>query len=42
MSINQAQRRQTAAELLALRSSLPVTDAVGWFGTWDVPDVAGL
>lgn len=101
MSINAAQRRQTSAELLALRDSLPVTDealsdrldlsvlelrkllrgstfdpigvwrvrdflvavaeskdvpvpafsvlkdsrradAVGWFGTWEVPDVAGL
>lgn len=26
MSINAAQRRQTSAELLALRDSLPVTD----------------
>lgn len=101
MSINAAQRRQTAAELQSLRATLPVTDealadrlgwttghvartlaveaadprqtwrlrdtlaavaraydlplpefstlkdsrradAVGWFGTWDVPDVAGL
>lgn len=101
VSINAAQRRQTSAELLALRHSLPVTDealadrlclsiselqellridtfdpigvwrvrdflvavaeskgidvpefsvlknsrladALGWFGTWDVPDVAGL
>lgn len=101
MSINQAQRRQTSSELLALRDSLPVSDealarrldlsvhelqellrvdtfdpigvwrvrdflvavaeskdvpvpafsvlkdsrradAVGWFGTWDAPDVAGL
>lgn len=101
MSINEAQRRQTSAELLTLRGSLPVSDealadrldvsvpelqsllrvdvldptgvwrvrdflvavaepkginipefsvlkdsrradAVGWFGTWDVPDVEGL
>ncbi|WP_303325361.1 DUF2316 family protein [Actinomyces radicidentis] len=101
MSINTAQRRQTSAELTALRASLPVSDealasrlgwtvpelnqnldmdvddpreawrlrdfliavaqekgvavpefstlkderradAVGWFGSWDVPDASGL
>lgn len=101
MSINAAQRRQTSAELTALRASLPVTDealadrlswtvaelnqlldmdvadpcdawrlrdflvavaqdkgivvpefstlkderrvdAVGWFGSWDVPDATNL